>query len=72
MHGWICPKCQRGNAPHVSQCPCAPVVAYPGVPVPPAIVPTTVPNYPIWKGPIVTCVSGSASQKAQDGIVSWN
>jgi hypothetical protein len=29
IYGWVCPRCGRGNAPHVSTCPCLPLTPNP-------------------------------------------
>ena len=36
---WECQRCQKINAPHASQCTCAPVFVSPGPCIPPSIPP---------------------------------
>lgn len=73
MHGWICPKCQGGNAPTTTRCPCSPVIAAPVLPYPgwPA-TPSPQPFGPFTLPYTVTCTTGSLSVKADPNIRCWN
>lgn len=56
--GWLCPRCNRSNAPHVDQCPCSPqgIVSVPSVwtPLNPdmtgtmSVTSTTNNKYTVW------------------------